>query len=84
MAEKEKENTRFFFMGCWNNDVPVLFKNGKEKVTYNFDFRQAVIDLINKNIPILDYKYGIILGDNIYKQTKNLFIDVGVQGRKRT
>ena len=58
--------------------------NGKEKVTYNFDFRQSVIDLIKKNIPKLNYDYGIILGDNMYKQTKDLFIEAGVQGRKRT
>ena len=39
----EKANTRFFFMGCWNNDVPVEFKNGEEKVTYYFDFRHCRI-----------------------------------------
>ena len=27
----EKANTRFFFMGCWNNDVPVKFKTVKKK-----------------------------------------------------
>ena len=49
-----KEKYDFFFMGCWNNETDLQ------------DNRNQVLEQINRNIPVFNYNYGVILGDNIY------------------
>lgn len=64
--------TRFFFVGCWNND----HCDGD-----TLDYREAVFRKINKNAG--SYNFGVIAGDNIYSHTVFQTDSNGQQKKKK-